>query len=67
MAAPSQFYSVCSWRCSQAAKKASRFGVRLEEFVKSGVIGIVSLFLGLFVSFFAGGAVAFAFTKTAKH
>jgi malonate transporter MadM subunit len=34
--------------------------VRLEEFIKSGFIGIVSLFLGLFVSFFAGGAVAFA-------
>lgn len=40
---------------------ATAFGVRREEFVKSGAIGIVSLFLGLFVSFFAGGAVAFAF------
>jgi malonate transporter MadM subunit len=40
---------------------ATAFGVRLEEFIKSGVIGIASLFLGLFVSFFAGGAVAFAF------
>lgn len=40
---------------------ATAFGVRMEEFVKSGAIGIVSLFLGLFVSFFAGGAVAFAF------
>lgn len=40
---------------------ATAFGVRMEEFVKSGVIGIASLFLGLFVSFFAGGAVAFAF------
>jgi len=40
---------------------ATAFGVRMEEFVKSGVIGVASLFLGLFVSFFAGGAVAFAF------
>ncbi|RFC42192.1 MAG: Malonate/sodium symporter MadM subunit [Verrucomicrobia bacterium] len=40
---------------------ATAFGVRREEFVKSGVIGMASLFLGLFVSFFAGGAVAFAF------
>ena len=40
---------------------ATAFGVRLEEFIKSGVIGIVSLFAGLFVSFFAGGAVAFVF------
>lgn len=40
---------------------ATAFGVRLEEFVKSGLIGVVSLFSGLFLSFFAGGAVAFAF------
>lgn len=40
---------------------ATAFGVRMEEFTKSGVIGVVSLFLGLFVSFFAGGAVAWAF------
>ena len=40
---------------------ATAFGVRMEEFVKSGVIGMASLFLGLFVSFFAGGLVAFAF------
>jgi malonate transporter MadM subunit len=40
---------------------ATAFGVRLEEFIKSGVIGIVSLFAGLFVSFLAGGLVAFAF------
>ena len=40
---------------------ATAFGVRMEEFVKSGVIGMASLFLGLFVSFFAGGVVAFAF------
>jgi malonate transporter MadM subunit len=40
---------------------ATAFGVRMEEFLKSGLIGMASLFLGLFVSFFAGGAVAFAF------
>ncbi|MEX1114076.1 MAG: malonate transporter subunit MadM, partial [Akkermansiaceae bacterium] len=40
---------------------ATAFGVRLEEFVKSGLIGAVSLFTGLFLSFFAGGAVAYAF------
>jgi malonate transporter MadM subunit len=40
---------------------ATAFGVRLEEFVRSGLIGAVSLFTGLFLSFFAGGAVAFAF------
>ena len=40
---------------------ATAFGVRLEEFVKSGLIGAVSLFTGLLLSFFAGGAVAFAF------
>jgi len=40
---------------------ATAFGVRMEEFTKSGLIGMLSLFLGLFVSFFAGGVVAFAF------
>lgn len=40
---------------------ATAFGVRMEEFIKSGVIGMLSLFLGLFVSFFAGGAVAYVF------
>jgi malonate transporter MadM subunit len=40
---------------------ATAFGVRLEEFVKSGLIGAVSLFTGLLLSFFADGAVAFAF------
>ncbi|MEZ5384238.1 MAG: malonate transporter subunit MadM [Prosthecobacter sp.] len=40
---------------------ATAFGVRMEEFLKGGVIGVVSLFVGLFVSFFAGGVVAFAF------
>lgn len=40
---------------------ATAFGVRAEEFMKSGLIGMVSLFAGLFSSFFVGGAVAFAF------
>ena len=40
---------------------ATAFGVRMEEFTKSGVIGVVSLFTGIFVSFFAGGVVAYAF------
>lgn len=40
---------------------ATAFGVRMEEFTKSGVIGVVSLFTGLFVSFLVGGAVAYAF------
>ncbi len=40
---------------------ATAFGVRMEEFTKSGVIGVVSLFTGLLVSFLVGGVVAFAF------
>ncbi len=40
---------------------ATAFGVRMEEFTKSGVIGVLSLFTGVFVSFIVGGAVAYAF------
>ncbi len=40
---------------------ATAFGVRAEEFMKSGAIGVLSLIVGLSSSFFAGGAVAFAF------
>jgi malonate transporter MadM subunit len=40
---------------------ATAFGVRAEEFMKSGVIGLVSLLVGLSISFVTGGAVAFAF------
>ena len=40
---------------------ATAFGVRRDEFVKGGVIGVVSLFAGLGTSFFCGGVVAFAF------
>jgi len=40
---------------------ATAFGVRMEEFTKSGVIGVVSLFTGILVSFAVGGAVAYGF------
>lgn len=40
---------------------ATAFGVRMEELRKGGVMGVVSLFTGIFVSFAAGGAVAYAF------
>lgn len=40
---------------------ATAFGVRIEEFGKSGLIGALSLCAGLFTSFFAGGTVAVAF------
>ncbi|MGI9473269.1 MAG: malonate transporter subunit MadM, partial [Rubripirellula sp.] len=40
---------------------ATAFGVRLEEFLSTGVRGVISLFLGVFVSFFVGAVVAYAF------
>ncbi len=40
---------------------ATAFGVRLEELARGGAVGIAALFTGLLVSFFAGGAVAWAF------
>ena len=40
---------------------ATAFGVRLDEFLKTGLSGVVSLLAGVFVSFFVGGAVAYAF------
>ena len=40
---------------------ATALGVRRDEFVKGGVMGVVSLFTGLATSFISGGAVAFAF------
>lgn len=40
---------------------ATAFGVRMEEFRKTGINGIVSLFAGVFVSFGIGAAVAYAF------
>jgi malonate transporter MadM subunit len=38
---------------------ATAFGVKVEEFRKGGVIGAVSLALGLLISFLVGGMVAF--------
>lgn len=40
---------------------ATAFGVRLEEFRKTGITGIISLLLGIFVSFFVGAVVAYGF------
>ena len=40
---------------------ATAFGVRMEEFVKGGLMGVLSLFVGVVSAFVVGGAVAFAF------
>ncbi len=40
---------------------ATAFGVRLDEFLKTGVSGIAALLFGVFVSFFLGAIVAYAF------
>ena len=40
---------------------ATAFGVRMKEFRDTGIGGIVSLFAGVFVSFFIGAMVAYAF------
>ncbi|MES2437787.1 MAG: malonate transporter subunit MadM [Verrucomicrobiota bacterium] len=40
---------------------ATAFGVRLEEFRKTGITGIISLLVGIFVSFFIGALVAYGF------
>ena len=40
---------------------ATAFGVRMDEFRKAGISGIVSLLAGVFSSFFVGGMVAYAF------
>lgn len=40
---------------------ATAFGVRLDEFLKTGLGGIVSLMVGVLVSFWVGAAVAYAF------
>ena len=40
---------------------ATAFGVRMVEFRRSGLGGVVSLFAGVFVSFVVGAAVAYAF------
>ena len=40
---------------------ATAFGVRLEEFVKTGTSGVVSLLAGVLISFFIGALIAYAF------
>ena len=40
---------------------ATAFGVRLEEFLKTGLSGILSLFVGVILSFIVGAAVAYGF------
>ena len=40
---------------------ATAFGVRMEEFRKTGVSGIISLFVGVLLSFAVGAGVAYAF------
>lgn len=40
---------------------ATAFGVRLEEFRKTGIFGIVSLLTGVGISFFIGAVVAYVF------
>ena len=40
---------------------ATAFGVRMDEFRKTGISGIVSLLVGVVGSFFVGGCVAVAF------
>ncbi|WP_144411616.1 malonate transporter subunit MadM [Azotobacter chroococcum] len=43
---------------------ATAFGVNPEELKRAGVSGVIALVFGVFVSFFAGAAVAFAFGYT---
>ena len=40
---------------------ATAFGVRLDEFLKTGISGIVSLVVGVLVSFLIGATIAYAF------
>jgi malonate transporter MadM subunit len=40
---------------------ATAFGVRLEEFLKTGFCGIMSLLVGVFTAFFIGAVVAYSF------
>ncbi len=40
---------------------ATAFGVRMEEFRKTGLSGILSLIAGILISFFIGACVAYAF------
>ncbi len=40
---------------------ATAFGVSMDEFLKTGVSGILALLIGVVISFFVGGAVGYAF------
>lgn len=40
---------------------ATAFGVRLDEFLETGLGGVVSLLIGVLASFFIGAAIAYAF------
>ena len=40
---------------------ATAFGVRLDEFRKTGLAGMLSLVIGVLLSFFVGATVAYAF------
>lgn len=40
---------------------ATAFGVRLDEFLKTGISGVVSLLVGVLASFFIGAVIAYAF------
>ena len=40
---------------------ATAFGVRLDEFLKTGISGVVSLLVGVLASFFIGAMIAYAF------
>ena len=40
---------------------ATAFGVRLDEFLKTGISGAVSLLVGVLASFFIGATIAYAF------
>lgn len=40
---------------------ATAFGVRMDEFRRTGLSGVLSLLVGVFMSFFVGAAVAYAF------
>lgn len=40
---------------------ATAFGVRLDEFLETGLSGVVSLLAGVLMSFFIGAAIAYAF------
>lgn len=40
---------------------ATAFGVRMQEFWRTGISGIMALLLGVVVSFFIGGSVGYAF------